>query len=586
MKAAFAPPLPVLVGLFVFIFSPSVLALTPVLGYFTLGYLALLVKAAFAPPLPALALDVPLVLVLHHSPPCALLSVLPVCDAMDGSHCCVACGAGLLADDGHDLCPACLGLDHLRDALSDNPCMNCRYMSHAVRVNRLAQFSPEDAADLSPSGQVPSAQPRRSKRVREPTASSVAPKPKRSRSDKGLSAKVEQLSAELVAMRSYFQAQNQSAPGSVAGLASPPMPSLTQEEDVLSLAASASHFRDDDVAQCSRDSETGSLSSAHSLSSETACSMQEVMREALGCLHLEVPQPEQSGPSSAFFKRGRPPTPFAVPSSEEFLRELHACWRNPSAFARLSSDGRILAAMQNAAAAGLDRIPTVEPGVAALIVSPEEALRQEVRCPRPQCRVTDDLVSRAYNSGARAGRLGNSLAHLMFALSASLQGVEGAGAAIGFSEAALQAFALLTRELGRVMGYLVQTRRQVWLAQSSLSEACRRTLRGVPVEPGQMFGSAAVEALERTVQARHTRQQLSSLSRSMPPPPPQRARRVASVSNSSAFRPRDWAGEDRYHQQRRGRDFRASPRQPTRQPRASDPGRRPPRPPGGRGARK
>lgn len=231
----------------------------------------------------------------------------------------------------------------------------------------------------------------------------------------------------------------------------------------------------------------------------------------------------------------------------------------PLPFARLSSDGRVLAAMQNAAAAGLDRIHAVEPVVAALIVSPEEALRQDVRCPRRQCRVTDDFVSRAYNSGAWAGQLGNSLAHLMFALSASLQGVDGAAAASGFCDAALQAFALMTRELGRVMSYLVQARRQVWLAQSALSEMCRRTLHSVPVEPGQMFGSAAVEALERTVQARQTRQQLSGLTRPMPPRPPPRAGRVTGIANNPVVRPppRNWPGDDRYAQHRRGRDFRS-----------------------------
>ncbi|MEQ2300858.1 hypothetical protein AMECASPLE_030125 [Ameca splendens] len=99
------------------------------------------------------------------------------------------------------------------------------------------------------------------------------------------------------------------------------------------------------------------------------------------------------------------------------------------------------------------------------------------------------------------------MAHLMFAISASLQDPGGATAAVGFSDAALQAFALI-RELGGVISFLVQARRQVWLAQSPLTEACRQTLRGVPVVPGELFGSA-VEALERTVQARQTSQQLS-----------------------------------------------------------------------------
>ncbi|MEQ2277717.1 hypothetical protein XENORESO_006589 [Xenotaenia resolanae] len=143
--------------------------------------------------------------------------------------------------------------------------------------------------------------------------------------------------------------------------------------------------------------------------------------------------------------------------------------------------------MHESVKAGLDRMPAVEPVVASLIVSPDEALRPDVRCPRTQCRVTDDFLCKAYNAGARAGHLGNSMAHLMFALSASLQDASGATAAVGFSDAASQAFVLMTRELGRAMSFLVQARRQVWLAQSPLTEACRRTLRGVPVVPGEFL---------------------------------------------------------------------------------------------------
>ncbi|KAK0131086.1 hypothetical protein N1851_034236 [Merluccius polli] len=169
--------------------------------------------------------------------------------------------------------------------------------------------------------------------------------------------------------------------------------------------------------------------------------------------------------------------------------------------------------MQDAAKFGLARMPAVEPAIAALVVSPEEALRPDARCPRPQCRVTDDLLAKAYDAAARMGRIGNSLSHLMLALSASLQEATVDASVHSFGDASLQAFALMSRELGRLMSTLVQARRQVWLAQSPLTETCRRTLRSVPVEPGEVFGSAALEALERTVQARQTRQQLSGLHR-------------------------------------------------------------------------
>lgn len=62
--------------------------------------------------------------------------------------------------------------------------------------------------------------------------------------------------------------------------------------------------------------------------------------------------------------------------------------------------------------------------IAALIVSPDEVLRPDTRCPRPQCRVTDDLLSKAYDAAACMGPMGNSMSHLMLALSASLQEVE------------------------------------------------------------------------------------------------------------------------------------------------------------------
>lgn len=68
-----------------------------------------------------------------------------------------------------------------------------------------------------------------------------------------------------------------------------------------------------------------------------------------------------------------------------------------------------------------------------------------------------------------------------------------------------------------MMDVLVQARCQVWLAPSNLKEVGRRTLRSLPIEPGELFGLAAQEALEQTIQAGATRQQLAGLWR-MPPP--------------------------------------------------------------------
>ena len=57
------------------------------------------------------------------------------------------------------------------------------------------------------------------------------------------------------------------------------------------------------------------------------------------------------------------------------------------AFSHPTSDARTLAAMQDAVQVGLSCMPPVEPAIASLILAPDEALRPDARCPRPQCRV-------------------------------------------------------------------------------------------------------------------------------------------------------------------------------------------------------
>ncbi|MEQ2275780.1 hypothetical protein XENORESO_008678 [Xenotaenia resolanae] len=134
-------------------------------------------------------------------------------------------------------------------------------------------------------------------------------------SDQGLATRVEQLSTELTEMKSLLQSRHSDASLPTAGLSSPPMPDLSVEEDVLSLAASASKFRDEEEAQSSPAFETGSFSSQSAVGEPSDGSMREVMCMALRQLQLELPLGEVSATGSAFFRHGRAPTPFSVPLS-------------------------------------------------------------------------------------------------------------------------------------------------------------------------------------------------------------------------------------------------------------------------------
>ena len=116
-----------------------------------------------------------------------------------------------------------------------------------------------------------------------------------------------------------------------------------------------------------------------------------------------------------------------------------------------TSNGRNLAAMQEAGSYGLDRMASVDPTITSLIVSPDEALTPDACCPRPQCQLTDDLLVRAYNIVACMGRIGNSFSNLTLGLSQMLQESSVDSSAKTLSGAFLQTFAFLSRELGRLM---------------------------------------------------------------------------------------------------------------------------------------
>ncbi|XP_037627453.1 uncharacterized protein LOC119489291 [Sebastes umbrosus] len=418
--------------------------------------------------------------------------------------------APLLATDGHDECPTCLGVVHLREGLSDSQCMNCSFMPRELKIARLAELEEQLEFQLPLSG-VPSNA--RSGRRRAPPKG--APPTKKARKVDCLATKVDTLTsefAEIKALLLNLQPGRVNATQNDSPQAMTPTP-LRWDEDALSTRASCSQFCEDRPGQgelvasshasdtCSQQSGSGSRANSES----APATVKPVVRMALARLGLDE-APTAGTSSSAFFRWAPPLAGFSVPPSQPYIEELHKCWPDPKSLSHHTTDGRALASMQNADTYGLGKMPAVEPSIAALIVSPNEVLRPDARCPRPQCRITDDFLVKAYETAARMGRLGNSLSHLILSLSQSLQAAGVDASVQSLSDASLQAFGLITRELGRLMSTLTLTRRQVWLAQSPLSEPGRRALRTLPVVPGELFGPAAQQALERGIQANQTRQ--------------------------------------------------------------------------------
>ncbi len=148
-----------------------------------------------------------------------------------------------------------------------------------------------------------------------------------------------------------------------------------------------------------------------------------------------------------------------------------------------------------------------EPAVASLILPPDEALRQDPRCPNMECRRMDNSIGKIYNSTACLGRTVNTLAHLLLAINASLSSPDTTDTEL--VNVALRSVGSIAGHCGKVIGSLDQVSRcQVWIEQSPLSESCRAALLQLPLVPSQIFGPAVQEALDRRLVASEARCQL------------------------------------------------------------------------------
>ncbi|XP_074481579.1 uncharacterized protein LOC141761839 [Sebastes fasciatus] len=295
--------------------------------------------------------------------------------------------APLLATDGHDECPTCLGVVHLREGLSDSQCMNCSFMPRELKIARLAELEEQLECQLPLSG-VPSNT--RSGRRRAPPEG--APPTKKARKVDCLATKVDTLTSEFAEIKALLLNLQ---PGRVNATQNDSPQAMTPtppgwDEDALSTRASCSQFCEDRPGQgelvasshasdtCSQQSGSGSRAGSES----APATVKPVVRMALARLGLDE-APTAGTSSSAFFRWAPPLAGFSVPPSQPYIEELHKCWPDPKSLSHHTTDGRALASMQNADTYGLGKMPAVEPSIAALIVSPNEVLRPDARCPSP-----------------------------------------------------------------------------------------------------------------------------------------------------------------------------------------------------------
>jgi len=164
-------------------------------------------------------------------------------------------------------------------------------MPRAVRTAKLAEVELMGDAGLPLSDQLTPARPTHSKHW--VTEAAGAPSKKKAKPDK-LSSRVDLLAAELAQMKSLLLALHFGAGVENPVAPNPPLAELVAEEDIVSIAASDTHFNEHSEGEHSHASGFGSLSSARGCLNGAENSMGAVIRMALARLQLDVPPPPVS----------------------------------------------------------------------------------------------------------------------------------------------------------------------------------------------------------------------------------------------------------------------------------------------------
>ena len=112
---------------------------------------------------------------------------------------CAGCRAPLEPEDGHMECPACLGIDHLRQGLTEFACMSCTCISRTALAARLVQVEAGTAqAHERADERAPVLRPTRRRSTTRHTAS------KSKRKKGGLAQKVDSVTTELERLRGLW----------------------------------------------------------------------------------------------------------------------------------------------------------------------------------------------------------------------------------------------------------------------------------------------------------------------------------------------------------------------------------------------
>ncbi len=395
--------------------------------------------------------------------------------------CPLGCGRFLSADDGHDRCLQCLGIQHTEAAFVDDSCACCGRMnmtSLRSRLSFLKGLAPSAATRPGLSGsRGPPAGALGDLRVTV-RASPPGSSPRTSYSSR---------SERPVRLLGDFA-------GSSHGMASisfgaPP-------EDSMSIAALG-----DGLTSSEDEGAVGLPPSGVVATAAPDPELTAMLARAAASIGLEVNRPHSPEPSRLddWFLgagRGSQPRPTPVPFFPEVHEELTKSWMAPFTARSRSSVSSVLTTLDGGAARGYAGIPQVERAVAVHLCPRNAATwRNRPRLPSKACKLTAALAAKAYSAAGQAASALHAMVILQVHQAKALKQMHEGSPDPGLmqelctaTDLALRATKVTARSLGKAMSTMVVQERHLWLNLAEMKDVDKARFLDAPITQAGLFG--------------------------------------------------------------------------------------------------
>ncbi|XP_048017809.1 uncharacterized protein LOC125249543 [Megalobrama amblycephala] len=400
------------------------------------------------------------------------------------------CPRFITGGDTHEMCVACLGVEHAQAALEGAVCVHCEKLTLRTLRSRRAFFDKhkEGAAASVPQGSGPAAAEAQ-RRLRSwgsqmDLAEGLETGPALSRPSPARPS-VSPLAAEA---RAAVSSPRVETPAPALHLSS------SEEMDVASVGAG--------------EEDPPSSSPAHE-------ELLDVVTRAVAKLKIEWPEerPEAQTKSKLderFLPARSQPQPRGLPFFHDLHTEVSRSWHKPAQFRVYNPQTTLYSNIVGGKQHGYGAMPQVEETLASYL-SPETAssLKSPTLPTRP-LRTTSALVGRAYASAGQAASCLHTMAILQ-AYQADLLGeIDESGEATfetiqelrKATDLSLRATKETAKSIGRSMAALVATERHLWLNLSDIKERDKSVLLDAPVSPLGLFGDSVTSVVERFQEAK------------------------------------------------------------------------------------